>query len=353
MRSIALGLICFLFCTVAYAAEPASPGRCDEDELDGEPLEVCSPARAAYRTALYDTDSLESLRASGTEGWRVFFTDGYDRDYPLVEAVLTPKGSVVGWTVPYGSIVPSRTKRSVKLDPETTEVLRRRVRLAMNAPKNPPRIRRGPDGEEEYLICGHSWKAVVETWSPGESRRRVVDTCDHDAAYDAAFGFGSDVVSLFPECMALKPENYRNVLQALFHCGQLTGERMAAASVVNAARAPAFSEPEAAAASITEHLEARARISWPGRPSAEGAEAVAKLWVEQADLIGAPGRPRRAEYSVWSAHGHDAAHVTLRGAYWLYDQQDHMAEFRQEWRRDARGRWRLRSWTFEPFVAVD
>jgi hypothetical protein len=136
-------------------------------------------------------------------------------------------------------------------------------------------------------ICLHGWGYAIEATDPPEPgsgsgrpppRRAIGNSCDDDLVADYATELARSAVALFPACMALDPQHYRNDASRLAACGMLSGDRIAAADVLNSANAlrePRDPEDEPVLSAL---FSDDAVIDWDGSVI-RGAPGPARTWL--------------------------------------------------------------------------
>jgi hypothetical protein len=145
----------------------------------------------------------------------------------------------------------------------------------------------GPDEDGSITVCTHAWGYAIEATDPPDPgpdskqrppRRKIGNACEDDLVADYANELARSAVALFPACMALDPQHYRNDASRLAACGMLSGDRIAAADVLNSAsefREPRDPEDEPALAAL---FSDEAAIDWEG-PAIGDARKPARTWL--------------------------------------------------------------------------
>lgn len=258
------------------------------------PLEkICRGKRGVDRCAamqrelqeLYGVNSIEAHQAAGDQVRRAYFIDGYGRDLVGIAFVRTAGRDLTVWV--HFPRRPGDSPREPIQAPVTKaawEHVLERSSLFDRVLVPLPNV---PEEDGSITVCTHAWGYAIEATDPPDAgpdskqrppRRRIGNACEDDLVADYATELARSAVALFPACMALDRQHYRNDASRLAACGRLRGDRIAAADVLNSASE--FREPRE-----PEDLPALARlfaneavIDWPGS-AASSVRDPAKAWL--------------------------------------------------------------------------
>jgi hypothetical protein len=220
-----------LFTTMVATLLAMQDPSCTDDS--GRPR--CSEEDRARVEALFDMPSLEAEATTGAEVYRARFVDGYGFDRPTVAFERRPGSSPRVVVYLYGG-----RQLSANIPLAEWEEVRRAGRFADR--ELVPLADSGlPPDRAPLNICFHSWILTVEMAnSPvgggtavAPLRRRDESACGGALTTTFAFDLASRAIRLLPECEGLDARKYRSDVNRLETCGQLEGDRAAAASLVN------------------------------------------------------------------------------------------------------------------------
>ncbi len=307
-----------LAAALAAAAAPAPAQRTvDPNCSDDRGVDRCSPEQQRRTRQLFGVRSIEDHRAAGDEIRRVFYVDGYGRDIVLIAFVRAAGREPTAWvhyperegearSEPFQAPVPLAVWNDVI---ESSANFHRRFEV-------PARERTERAGEEqEMIICLHSWVYTMEAVNRPEYdgqpqiRRKVEDACENGPGEMFAQRLDEIARSLFPHCAALDITQHRNAAMALSACRILSGDRLAAAQVLNSA--DPFTNVQGREDT---HLLARvfdddATIDWAGEQHRGGYREAAEFWT--ARLQGAEGR---TIFYIHAVEGVNGARARLAGS---------------------------------------
>ncbi|RYH06365.1 MAG: hypothetical protein EON57_06640 [Alphaproteobacteria bacterium] len=195
---------------------------------------------------------------------------------------------------------------------------------------------------DDLALCLHSWVVTVEAvTAPGPRggvRRKTQDACGEGLAVDLAFEMADTAVALLPACALLDAERHRNAVTRLGACGQLTGDRAAAAQALNRYNAHWFANPQPGSApSIAYLFHDQAEIEWPDQPRVRGGAAAALAWA---------GHMQQRRFWITRVIGETPDRVRIEGK--VQQIADQRADWRsadavQIWTRENGFDFRLRS----------
>lgn len=246
---------------------------------------------------MFGVRSIEEHRDAGDQVRRVFYVDGYGRDVVLISFIRAPGREPMAYVhfpgregerprPPFEAPVPQRTwgdmlRRSASFD-----------RSFMPRPPPPPE-----PGEEQIVnVCLHSWVYTIEandpsrqSGDPASLRRKTEDACEDGPGEAFAWELQVATLPLFPACAALDPDRHRNPAAQLSACAILSGDRLAAAAVMN--RLDGFrraDRPEDSHLLAGVFSFSRVRIDWQGTQYVRGTAHPQNFWLERmaADGVG-------------------------------------------------------------------
>ncbi|HEX8256204.1 MAG TPA: hypothetical protein VF589_01115 [Allosphingosinicella sp.] len=252
------------------------------DCRDDRGVDRCDPAQHRRVLALYGVQPIEAHLAAGDIVRRAFFVDGYGSDRVAISFVRAKGRDPALWVhVPSGKEQGRAPMQAPVPGPVWDDLIRRSAHFDRTlAPPKP-----GPDGEEEVL-CIHSWVYTLEATElpdelagqPGRVRRKTEDACDDGLAEAYALELARAAVPLLPACALIDPRQQRGLPGVLSACFLLTGDRLAAAEVLNRLNLIQAAENESDAARAEQVFGPEAQLDWQGSRSADRAQA-AKLWL--------------------------------------------------------------------------
>ncbi|HYJ30463.1 MAG TPA: hypothetical protein VEW25_09005, partial [Allosphingosinicella sp.] len=220
-----------LVASAGSAQQPINPNCSDDRGVDR-----CADDQQRRMRALYGVPSIEEHAAAGEEVRRVFYVDGYGGDLILIAFVRAP-GRDPEVQVHY----PQRDGRA-RAEPQRAAVSQPIwAEVALRAAHFDRSFTPRPGAEPS--ICLHSWVYTIEaaerTRNPRQPvlvRRKVEDACGDGPGQVFARDLQHIALPLFPHCAALDPEHHRNEAAMLDACRVLSGDRLAAAEVLNLSR---------------------------------------------------------------------------------------------------------------------
>lgn len=344
-------LAALLFAPVAAFAQAAPPLPGPPECLDDDHTNRCLPEVQARSRALLGVASIEDEAASGAVIYRAFFVNGGGNDMPAVAFERRPGQSPE--VVVYG-----RDSRSMRapVDAETWARVQGQSVLAdrIIQPLDP--------SDTSPPLCLHSWVQTVEIANaPRERflnepvRRRTEDACGGGPATLFAFSLAAMAVETIPWCARLERDGQSNSLWLLTLCLRLSGDRIAAADLYNAAYPDGEWEQHA---DMTDRLW-RQRLGMNSSTVLTWGDQVVRSGSWSLDELLAFLQARFAEhdnlrFSPTEIEGVNAYRVIVRGNT-AYDVDDVWmgAEYRQTWVWDQGVfEWDLLEWIVEPYEAV-
>jgi len=275
---------------LASAAAAPAQARPDPNCSDDNGVDRCATQRQAQTRALFGLRSIEQHREAGDQVRRVFYVDGYGRDMIVIALVRTPGRE------PMAQIHFPRRERQRATPPLEApvshivwgEMLRRSASFDRSyAPRagNP----------QDVSICLHSWVYTIEAndparanLAPGSLRRKTEDSCQRGPAAEFAWDLQRAALPLFPHCDRLDPDQHRNPAAQLAACAMLTGDRMAAAEVMNRLNAFRRARRTEDGLLLQGSFAQRAQIDWNGIRSDPGDLYKGNFWLARMASEGSP-----------------------------------------------------------------
>lgn len=292
------------------AAAPASgQNRPDRNCTDDRLVDRCSAEQQRAMRGLYGVPSIEEHSAAGEEVRRIFYVDGYGRDLILIVFVRSPRRDPelrIHYPMREGAPRPEPLRAAVP-QPVWNEVAERGVHFDRSF---------APGPAEEPSICLHSWVFTIEAAEPTrdprapvEVRRKVEDACEDGPAKVYAREFARLALPLVPHCAALDSEQHRNEPAILDACRILHGDRLAAAEVMNRARAFRQLGRLHDAERIAGHFAQQPQIDWDGQTYRGPGYRAGEFWAARA--VRADGGP--TNMYIERVEGESGSRVRLRG----------------------------------------
>ena len=285
-----------------FQAEP------DRNCRDDRGSDRCAEAVQRRTRELYGVSSIEEHRAAGDQVRRIFYVDGYGRDVVLIAFVRAPGRDPALW-VHYprreGEARPEPLQAPV---PHSvwSDVLIRSSYFDRRLVPLPPEA-------NGIRICMHSWVYTAEATDPARSqlepatiRRTTQDTCGDGLAHAYAFELQREALALIPHCARLDPQQHRNPASQLAVCRMLSGDRIAAADVLNRLGALRRIDGSSNSAPVAGTFGYDAVIDWNGERN-EGPNSAASFWVRKI------GEAHVPNFYPESVEGLSGTRVRVRG----------------------------------------
>lgn len=267
------------------ASAPAAGQRWPDDQcFDNPNLTSCLQSRADGLAETYGVPRIEAHRDAGDEVVRVFYIK--DGDRALITFIRTPGREPMAYVhFPRAGNQSAPAPMQAQIPQAAwSEAFYR----AAYADRSLVPI---PEDPEVQTICIHPWNYVFEASVPADAvyrrsarvRRHSASSCDDAPLLYFAADLQRLVLPLFPACDALDRNRYGNAVLRLIQCQRLSGDRLAAAEVMNLAsafeRIGGFEEPHA-----LDHLFAwDAAIDWNGQRHAPNDRETAAFWRARID----------------------------------------------------------------------
>ena len=281
------------------------------DCKDDRGTDRCAATVQLRMRAMYDVPSIEEHARRGDEVRRVFYVDGYGQDLIAISFVRAPGRDPAAF-VHFPRLTGERTTSPIQAAvPHDVwfDVLGRSELLHRD-------LMPSVANKQEVNICLHAWLYLAEANEPARAdgsrasvRRKVGDACQDGPVPAFAAELQQMALPLFPHCDRLEPANHRNPAAQLGACRLLSGDRMAAAEVMNRAdvlrgfRSPSDREQ---IAGLFGHSVS---IDWAGEKRKLGMMAAKDFWADKLLAVGG------ANFYFEKAEGRSAEKVRLTGAF--------------------------------------
>ncbi|HEV2746991.1 MAG TPA: hypothetical protein VGW34_06795 [Allosphingosinicella sp.] len=323
-------------------------GDCHDDDM----VDRCNAEQQRRVRELFGVKPIEAHRDAGDQVRRAFYVDGYGNDVVAI-AFVRPKGDDPELWVHFPRERDGKRKAPLQASvPQAVwdGVIKRSDHFDRQLAPLPSAA-----SSDEVIMCMHSWVYTVEATDPSDPgsdsatvRRRTEDACDDGLTEAYAAELPRAAVPLLPPCARLDPSQHRNEASLLSACRLLSGDRLAAAAVLNRVRP--FQHIRTAADAV--HLEGlfhyQATVDWNGERNA-GDGSAAKFWTDK--VVTSEG----ADFYYEAIDGKSPNQVRLSG--WLIrwvdvpegkDSVYERARVEQVW-TDEQGDFAIRSVTVGPF----
>ncbi|MDP8912565.1 MAG: hypothetical protein M3N39_03180 [Pseudomonadota bacterium] len=297
-----------IFALWLLSSVAAAQTRPDRHCLDDTGVNRCAEKQQRDQRQRYDAQAIEVHAARGEQVRRVFYVDGYGSDLALISFVRAPGRDIeLEVRTPRAPGAGVRTLTAAVPLSHWQEVIassRQFDRALVPRPSAVPNL------------CMHSWVYTAEASDPplnGQTRpsirRAVEDACQDGLVQPFALGLAQHALDLLPPCRVITPEQHRNAVAILAACTRLSGDRIAAAQVMNALRTMGFgNHPE-----LTREMRAgfghRVRFNINGQVTEHDWGGAAPFWLQQRQALGAWFIPE-------SYHGERSDRVLVRGHLW-------------------------------------
>jgi hypothetical protein len=203
-------------------------------------------------------------------------------------------------------------------------------------------------GQEE--VCIHAWSAIVESNIQNMPQIMEPEACDDQPGrFDLINDMLVTAMQFAPECSALKPEYFGYNAQRFNRCGDLHGDRLQAAAVLN--RAWLFNTvdaPKISDADLAQLISPDGMLSFGGGEVSRGSLRVVKAWrdaVRFTSDLSFDISDVTASENVVTVHGTMYSLKTTHVPYVEY-----WAPFTQHWREGDDGTQLLTDWEVGKFV---
>ncbi len=271
------------------ASAPTPAPAVDRDCRDDRMIDRCAEADQRRMGALYGLRPIEEHRDAGDRVRRVFYVDGYGRDVvaiAFVRAAGRDPAVFVHFPRRAGEAAPAPFEAPVTQAVWDDLIFRSALFDRALIPV--------PTPDNVIPICMHSWLYAVEASDPARSqyeratiRRATHNSCGPSLAQAFAIEAQRAALPLFPACNRLDPEQHRNPASQLAACRLLSGDRVAAAEILNLAGPFRRVSTREEAGLIYGRFAYDATVDWNGARNTGDGSAMA-FWIER---VLAEGRP--------------------------------------------------------------
>ena len=333
----ALRLLAAVFLVFSLQAAPAAgQGAVDRNCSDDRGIDRCSAEQQRRTRERFGVPSIEEHGAAGDQVRRAFYVDGYGRDLVAI-VFVRPRGREPELRVHFFQDDEGAERWEPLVAPVPGPVWEDVIRRSEHFDRELVGLPPPPPESNVIILCIHSWVFTVEAVDPGGEdeqptiRRRTEDGCQNGLAEAYADELERAAVPLIPHCARLDPELHRGHASLLAACGALSGDRLAAAVVMN--RVSLFRhirEPEDASV-ISSLFEHDSVVDWNGERN-EGPWSAAAFWASKVG-VGDGGIP----FFYSNVHGESADRVRATGMLSRLGAEDghETALVEQIWTRDG------------------
>ncbi len=299
-------LLLWLLAPAILYAQQVSDRLCTDDRG----TDRCGADQRRGVLTLFGARPIEEHARAGDQVRRVFFVDGYGRDLIAIEFVRTAGRDPLlrvryprpgeGRALPVlETAVPTRVWDDL--------ILRSRQFDRRFAPRE-------TQHEREISIGLHCWIYTVEAvdpavgYAPAHVRDKVESACEDGPAQLLAHDMARDALRLLPHCAELDPAHHRNEAAILSACALLSGDRMAAAEVMNRMRPLLQVRGPQDEGRLRGVFDYQLRVDWNGE-SNSGSGTAAAFWT------GKLAQPSGwANFYIRSLEGESANRVRVLGS---------------------------------------
>lgn len=319
------------------AATPAAAQRWPDEACVLDPnLAPCLQSRADELAATFRVRRIEEHRDSGDEVLRIFYLkDGAVALISLIRAPgRDPTANVYFPQAEGRAAAPMQAPIPQDVWDEAFDRAAYADRRLVPVPSDP----------EVQTVCLHPWNYVFEASVPAEPaygrsarvRRHSINSCDDAPLLYFAADLQRLVSPLFPACDQLDARLYGNVVQRLSLCRRLSGDRLAAALVMNLAHPFQVLGGSEDPHRLDDLFSSNTVIDWNGQHRPADQRNPALFWrarVAEDDVSG---------FQVEAAEGQSRDRVRVTG-YLFRDQPgtndgtEARASFEQIWARNWSG----------------
>ena len=332
-------LALWLIALVATGAPAAAQRWPSEECIDNPNIPSCLQSGAADLARAYGVRRIEEHRDAGDEVLRIFFIkDGNRAVISVVRAAGRAPTAYIHFPRVAGQ--PAPAPMEAPMPQQSWDMARYRAEYADRSFAPVP-----PRPSDPQIVCLHPWTYLFEASAPAEPiygqpariRRHSVSSCDDAPLLHFAGDLQRLVMPLFPACDILDPILYGNGVQRFAMCRRLSGDRLAAAHVLNRAHPFQLLGGSADPHDLDDLFASDATIDWNGRGRPADQRNPAIFWRERiaGDSVNA--------FHIEAVEGLGQDRVRLTG-YLLRDQPGTddgtlRARFGQIWIRGPSGLW--------------
>jgi hypothetical protein len=300
-------LIAVLLPFASMLAAQQSSADCKDDRG----TDRCASAVQSRMRAMYGLPSIEDHARRGDEVRRVFYVDGYGRDLIAISFVRAPGRDPAAF-IHFPRRIGERGTPALQAPvPHRIwgDVLQRSGLFDREM------LPRATD-KQELNVCLHAWLFLAETNDPARAdggdalvRRKVEDACQDGPVGAFATELQQMALPLFPHCDRLDPSQYRNAAAQLSACRLLSGDRVAAAEVMNRTDALRGFRSPSDREQIAGLFGHSVRIDWAGEQRELGMIPAGQYWADKLRAVGG------ANFYLEKVEGQSADKVRLTAAF--------------------------------------
>lgn len=266
-----------------WSAPAEAQRRPDQQCVENPNLATCLQVHGDELAAIYGVRRIDAHRDAGDEVVRIFYR--HNQDLALIEFVRAPGRDPTAYVYfprRDGQPAPAPMQASV---PQAVwaEVMWRAIYADRALVPVPPPV------SDRQTICLHPWTYMFEATEPAAPdagiaasvRRYDVDACEEAPLIQFASDFRRLALPLFPACDALDGRLYGNPVQRLVRCQHLSGDRLAAAEIMNLAHPFMDIGGSADPHDLDDAFDTEAVIDWNGRRRPADHRNPARFWQER------------------------------------------------------------------------
>jgi hypothetical protein len=264
-----------------FASAPAAAQRWPDQQCVENPnLEPCLQSRGDSLARVYGVRRIEEHRDAGDEVLRIFYSkDGFNVLVSFVRAASREPIAYVHFPRVDGLPAPAPMQAPIPQASWYQALYRAAYADRSFVPVPPP-------PSDNQTICLHPWAYVFEASVPAAPatgvrpyvRRYSIYSCDDAPLLHFAADLQRLVLPLFPACDAIDDRLYGNGVQRLLRCRALSGDRLAAAGVLNLVHAFESIGGSADPHDLDNLFASDVTIDWNGRRRPQGDQAPAAFW---------------------------------------------------------------------------
>jgi hypothetical protein len=306
---VILRLACALAALFIFASPAAAQRWPDPDCFPDPNIPSCLQSRADGLARDYGVRRIEEHRDAGDEVVRIFYE--HNSDLALIEFVRAPgRDPVANVYFPRSAVQQAATPMQAVIPQAVwSEAVERAAYADRSFVSVPPRE---SDGQ---TVCLHPWAYVFEASDPAAPefgirariRRHSIDSCDAAPLLQFAADFRRLALPLFPACDALDPRAYGNEVLRLVICQVLSGDKLAAATVMNMAYTFQTARGPEDLRDLQELIDSNAVIDWNGRRRTAEDRNPAAFWLARV------AEHQVVSFVVRRAEGLPGGHVRVTG----------------------------------------
>lgn len=290
-----------------FAPMPAVAQSWPDEQCIMEPtLASCAQSRADGLAMRFGVPRIEQHLADGDAVVRIFFINGDGRDRLLIAFVRAPgRDPTASVHFPRQRGQPSPPPMQAPIPQAVWDQALDRASYAERSLTPVP---------ADPRICLHPWTYVFEASDPARegymlpaaTRRHIVNGCEDAPLILFAGDLQRLALPLFPACDALASNQYWYPADQLFRCSILSGDRLAAARVVNLATAFERVRAPQDQDALADLFVDNATVDWNGRRTPRGADSD-RFWLARVAEDGVDS------FTIERAEGQSIDRVRITG----------------------------------------